>query len=83
MPLLGVGADRQHKFELRQAFEQGSMPKLGAFHSGWKIATIFVLPGKAKAHGDNGDAGVVVKLLRAHAHPVAQAVAGRISEGNA
>ena len=66
MPSLSIGADRQYKLELRQVVEQGFMPKLGAFRARRKIAAIFILPGKAKAHGDDGDAGLVVKLLRAY-----------------
>jgi hypothetical protein len=83
MPSLRIGADREHELKLRQPIEQGFMPKLGAFGSGRQIATIFILPGKAKAHGDDGDARLVVKLLRTDPHPIAQAVAGSIGEGNA
>ena len=61
MPSLRKGADRQHELELRQAIEQGSMPKLAAHsRSRREIAAIFILPGKAKAHGNDGDAGLVV-----------------------
>ena len=48
-----------------------------------QVGALLVLPGKAEAHRDDGDAILVVEFLRGHAHPVAQAVAGGIGEGNA
>ena len=83
MKALRIGTDRKHELELRQPIEQGWMPELGALGSRRKVSAMRVLPRKAEAHGDDGDAGFVVELLRAHPHPVAQAVAGGVGEGNA
>jgi hypothetical protein len=59
------------------------MPSLCAFGSWRKIGTFRILAGEAEAHRDDGEAGLIVELPRIDAHPVAQAVAGRIGEGNA
>lgn len=80
MPFLRIGAYKDRRFKIRQRRHQILAPGACAFFTGWQIAAFGVIPWKTKSHGNNCNALGVVEFLIAHAHPGAQAFAGRIGK---
>lgn len=80
VPALCVVADQQEKLQLRHGGEQAPMPLLATNPRRRQIRPTAVLPGKAERHRHGDNAPGVVKLVPIHAHPLAQALSGRVVE---
>src|SRR4051794_22825160 len=59
------------------------MPERGAFAAWRQVGTDRILAGKAEAHRHYRDTALVVEGLAVDAHPVAQAIARPVGEGDA
>src|SRR5437870_586864 len=59
------------------------MPSAGAFPARGQVSARAIMAGEAESHGHDGDPFLIVELLPGQAEPAAQAVAGRVAEGDA
>ena len=64
MPGLRVASDREHELELRQLANSFSCQSGAHSRRGGRSAALLILPRKAKSHRHDGDAALVVELLR-------------------
>ena len=81
--LLGIGADEQRQAQVWQLRQDAIVPERGAFGEGRIVAAIGRDAGIAEAHGDDGNAGLVVECVAIKLKPVAQAIAAAVIEGQA
>ncbi len=80
---LRVATYCKQRFDLRHIAENFLMPRFLAFWPWGLIAAFGVQSRKTEAHGDNCKFGGVVEDLFANAHPVAQAISGRVCKRSA
>ena len=78
---LRVGANRQNALDPGHCDENLVVPLHPAFAARRQVAAGGVVAGEAEAHGEHGDGAAIVEGDGVEAHPVAQAIAGGVGEG--
>ena len=73
MIALSIGSDCQQKSEFWRGGEEPPVPMARAFWARRLVGTHFVISRKAKTHGDDGDAALVIENTALHAEPGTQA----------
>jgi hypothetical protein len=81
VPRLGRAAHKEGEAHGRHGRQRLAAPGLGADRGGRDVPARRVVAREAEAHGDDGHAGLVVELVLADPHPLAQAHARRVHEG--
>ena len=80
--MLGIGADDQGQLDIGQEIEQPVPPGRCAFLARRQISTLSIEAGKAKSHGHDRNAPLVVKCLPVHGYPRSQAISTGIIKRN-
>ena len=70
----------RNQFDLRHCIGNLFLPSRRAFFARWQIPSLFIVAGEAEPHRGDRDAPGIIKRLFIKTHPVAQPIAGRVSE---
>lgn len=81
MIVLRVSTDGQDQLDVRQCGKKAVMPGAAALATRREVAFVSGMPRKAKAHGGDQHLAAVVEARPIDTHPIPQALAGRIVEG--
>ena len=80
---LGIAAEKQRQPDLRQQFQDASVPMFGTFPSRRQIAPARVLAGITEAHRHNRNPRFIIERFTIKLHPASEPVAAGIVPGDA
>jgi hypothetical protein len=78
MPSLGVLADEENEFEIRQMLEKARAPDFGALAARRQIPALVIETGETEPHRHDCDLSGVIEYAFPDPEPAAQTDAGRI-----
>jgi len=81
VPLLGMSADQKQKFKSGKPGEKGRAPGQRTLTPWRQVTAAGIQTGKTEPHGEDSNAGGIIKRLLINPHPLPQANTGRVGKG--